>query len=199
LSALSADLIFLSGDVSMGMYRYLQKAWQSPEHVQIMKERLISWRKQPVIERIDSPTRLDRAHALGYKAKQGFVIARGRIGKGTRKREKPQGGRKPGKAGQTSIPPQQNLQHILEMRIARKFPNLEVLNSYYIAEDGKQIWYEVILVDPTHPCIKSDPHINWVCEPQNRGRVFRGLTSAGKAARGLHGTGKGFEKRVHGV
>jgi large subunit ribosomal protein L15e len=27
--------------------------------------------------------------------------------------------------------------------------------------------------------------INWICRPENRGRAFRGLTSAGKKARGL--------------
>ena len=71
------------------------------------------------------------------------------------------------------------------MRAARKYPNLEVLNSYYVGESGKYKWYEVILVDPHHPVIKSDPKINWICRPCNRGRAFRGLTSAGKKARGL--------------
>jgi len=162
---------------------------------EILKSRLIEWRREPTILRIERPTRLDRAHALGYKAKQGYVLARVRIGKGTRKREKPSGGRKPSKAGQTSISPGQNLRHIAEMRVARKFPNLEVLNSYYVAEDGKSKWYEVILVDPHHPAIKNDPKINWICEPANRGRVFRGLTSAGKKHRMLRGKGKGFERR----
>jgi len=79
------------------------------------------------------------------------------------------------------------------MRVARKFPNLEVLNSYYVADDGKHKWFEVILVDPDHPCIKNDSKMNWICYPANRGRVFRGLTSAGKRSRGL-GKGKGYEK-----
>lgn len=72
--------------------------------------------------------------------------------------------------------PKMNLQHIAEMRVARKFPNLEVLNSYYVAEDGKHKWFEVILVDPNHSCIKNDSKMNWICSPANRGRVFRGLT-----------------------
>jgi len=165
------------------MYRYLQKIWKSPEEEKLMKERLISWRKELVIKRIERPTRLDRAHSLGYKAKQGFVLARIKIGKGSSKREKPSGGRKPLHAGMTKITPKMNLQHIAEMRVARKFPNLECLNSYYVAEDGKHKWFEVILVNPNHPCIKNNPKLNWLCRPQNRGRVFRGLTSAGKKSR----------------
>lgn len=175
------------------MYKYLKRLWRSEEYKQIIKQRLISWRKEPVIKRIEKPTRLDRAHSLGYKAKQGFVMIRTRIKKGTRKREKPSGGRKPLRAGLTKHTPRMNLQHISEMRVARKFPNLEVLNSYYVADDGKSLWFEVILIDPNHPNIKNDPKLNWIC--YQRRRVFRGLTSAGKKSRKL-GRGKGFEKRM---
>lgn len=170
----------------MGYIKYLKQFQKSPEYDKLLKERLISWRKEPVILRIEKPTRLDRAHSLGYKAKQGFVLARVRIGKGSSKREKPSGGRKPSHAGMTAITPKMNLQHISEMRVARKFPNLEVLNSYYVAEDGKSKWFEVILVDPNHSCIKNDPKLNWICNSANRRRVFRGLTSAGKQSRELH-------------
>ena len=30
------------------------------------------------------------------------------------------------------------------------------LNSYYLAEDGKHKFYEVMFVDPTHPSILND-------------------------------------------
>jgi len=178
----------------MGYLKYLRQFWQSPEYDKLVKERMISWRREPVILRIEKPTRLDRAHALGYKAKQGFVVARIRIRKGTSKREKTSGGRKPLHAGMTKITPGMNLQHIAEMRVARRFPNLEVLNSYYVAEDGKQKWFEIILVDPSHSCIKNDPKINWICNPANKRRVFRGLTSSGRKSRGLLRKGKGAEK-----
>lgn len=171
----------------MGLTKYLQQTFQSKEFKDMMKQRLISWRREKAISRVDYPTRLDRAHALGYKAKQGFIIVRVRIGKGTSKREKPAGGRKPLHAGMTAIHPAMNLQHIAEMRAGRKFPGLEVLNSYYVAEDGKYKWFEVILVDPSHPAIKSDKDINWICRSVHRGRVFRGLTSAGKRSRGAQG------------
>lgn len=167
----------------MGMYKYLQQLRKNPEYDKIIKERLISWRREPVIIRIEGPTKLDRAHSLGYKAKQGFIMTRTRIGKGSSKREDTAGGRKPSHAGLTSWTPKMNLQHIAERRVARKFPNLEVLNSYYVAEDGKHIWFEVILVDPNHPCIKNDQKLNWICKPANKKRVFRGLTSAGKSSK----------------
>jgi large subunit ribosomal protein L15e len=75
------------------------------------------------------------------------------------------------------------LQRICEERAARKFKNLEVLNSYWVGHDGKHAFYEVILVDRNHPAIKSDKKINWICK--KRGRAARGLTSAGRKGRGL--------------
>ncbi len=167
----------------MGMYKYLKNLRKTPEFEKLIKERLISWRREPVILRIEKPTKLDRARSLGYKAKQGFVLTRVRIGKGSSKREKPMGGRKPGKTGLTKMTPKMNLQRIAEARVAKKFPNLEVLNSYYVAEDGRHKWFEVILVDPNHSCIKNDPKLNWICKPAHRKRVFRGLTAAGKKSR----------------
>jgi large subunit ribosomal protein L15e len=165
----------------MGFVKYLRETWQSDEFKDLMKQRLISWRREPAILRVDGPTRLDRAHALGYKAKQGFFIVRARIDKGSSKREVPSGGRKPHNAGLKARPVTMNLQHIAEARVARKYPNCEVLNSYYVAEDGKYKWFEVIMVDAQHPAIRSDKDINWICNAH--GRVFRGLTSAGKRSR----------------
>ncbi|MEM5804581.1 MAG: 50S ribosomal protein L15e [Candidatus Aenigmatarchaeota archaeon] len=178
----------------MGFYKYMQQNWNSEEQAKLMKERLISWRKEPAIVKLERPMRLDRAHAVGYKAKQGFIIARARIAKGTRKREKFAGGRKNKNYAFTSLPPAMSLQHIAEIRAAKHFPNLEVLNSYYLAEDGRNLWFEVVLVDPAHPCIMNDPRMKWIC--CQRGRAYRGLTAAGRSGRGLRGSGKGFEKRL---
>jgi len=175
------------------MYKYIKKQFRSKEYKDLIKQRLISWRKQPAFIRLERPTRLDRARSLGYKAKQGFVIVRTRIKKGTRKREKPKRGRKPLRAGLTKHTPGMNLQHIAETRVNKKYPNLEVLNSYYMADDGRHKWFEVILIDPSHPCIKSDKDMKKISK--QKGRVYRGLTSAGKKSRGL-GKGKGFEKRM---
>ncbi|NOZ81976.1 MAG: 50S ribosomal protein L15e [Candidatus Micrarchaeota archaeon] len=160
--------------------KILKRFWLSPE---AQRARRIRFAKESAIVRIERPTRPDRARSLGYRAKQGFVMVRVRVRKGTRMREKPSGGRKPSKAGLKRIRSGKSLQRIAEERAQRKYPNLEVLNSYYVAESGKYKWYEVILVDPHHPVIKSDPKINWICS--QKGRVFRGLTSAGKKGRGL--------------
>ena len=78
-----------------------------------------------------------------------------------------------------------NYKWIAEQRVARKFTNLEVLNSYLIGKDGINYFYEVIMVDPSRPEIKNDKTINWICKPQNKKRVMRGLTSAAKKSRGL--------------
>ena len=71
---------------------------------------------------------------------------------------------------------------------------MEVLNAYEVGKDGKHKWYEVILIDGKHPRINKDKRTSWILNPANKGRVFRGLTSAGKSSRGLRNKGKGAEK-----
>lgn len=152
----------------------------------VSRKRLVEWRKQKSVIRIEKPTRLKRAHTLGYKAKRGFVIVRVRVRKGGRRRRLyGRRGRKPKKAGLVKFTPKLSLQAIAEQRANRKFVNLEVLNSYYVAEDGMYKWFEVIMVDPRRPEIAKDKNLKWIVEPQHRKRVYRGLTSAGKKARGL--------------
>lgn len=178
-------------------YKYITKAWKKPDESfvkELMLQRAIEWRKQPTIIRIERPTRLDRARNLGYKAKQGFVIARVRVRRGGRRKTRPKSGRRPKRMGVTKYKPTKNMRLIAEERAARKFPNLEVLNSYWVWEDGHYRWFEVIMVDPNHPVIKSDKNVNWIGEGVHHGRVFRGLTSAGKEVRGLHHKGRGAEK-----
>uniref|UniRef100_A0A7C2BL63 Large ribosomal subunit protein eL15 n=1 Tax=Thermosphaera aggregans TaxID=54254 RepID=A0A7C2BL63_9CREN len=174
--------------MARSVYHYIAELWKKPyegEMKELMRQRLIEWRRQPSVVRVESPTRLDRARELGYKAKPGFVIARVRVRKGGQRKPRPDSGRRPKRMGVYGYAPAKSIRLIAEERAARKFPGLEVLNSYYVGEDGRYKWYEVILVDPHHPAICSDPEIKWICEPQNRGRVFRGLTSAGKKMRGL--------------
>ncbi len=174
--------------MAKSMYHYIALAWKKPyegEHKDLMKERLIKWRRQPTIVRVEKPTRLDRARALGYKAKQGIIVVRVKVRKGGMRKERPNKGRRPKRMGIYGFAPAKSLRLIAEERAARKYPNLEVLNSYYVGEDGVYKWFEVILVDPHHPAIKSDPDLNWITESVHKGRVFRGLTSAGKKMRGL--------------
>ncbi|GAJ21225.1 unnamed protein product, partial [marine sediment metagenome] len=90
-----------------------------------------------------------------------------------------------------------NYKWIAEQRVARKYKNLEVLNSYQIGKDGIHYFYEIILIDPNKPEIKTDKKLNWICKSQNQKRSMRGLTSAGKKSRGLrnkHPTSKVLTK-----
>jgi large subunit ribosomal protein L15e len=168
----------------MGTYKYVRKLWKSPKKnmPELWRERLISWRKEKVTIRIDKPTRIDRARSLGYKAKQGFIVVRQRVLRGGHKRPKIRKGRRSKRYHQNK---NLNLsyQTIAERRADKKYPNCEVLNSYYVAEDGKHYWYEVILIDTSHPVIKSDKNINWICSKKHKGRIYRGLTSSAKKSR----------------
>jgi large subunit ribosomal protein L15e len=178
-------------------YKYIAEAWANPEKSSIdelMRRRLIEWRRQPTIFRIEKPTRLDRARKLGYKAKQGFVIVRVRVRRGGLRKQRPKAGRRPKRMGVKKFKPAKSLSLIGEERAARNFPNLEVLNSYWVGEDGRSKWFEIIMVDPHHPVIRSDKNINWICQKQHHRRVFRTLTSAGKKVRSLRRRGRGAEK-----
>jgi len=179
------------------MYSYIGDAWKNPSKTYLKElnhERKILWRREENFLRIERPTRLDRARALGYKAKQGYVVVRGRVRKGSFQKRTIRSGRRPKRKGINKITTGKSLQRMAEERAAKRFPNLEVLNSYWVGADGLQEWYEIILVDPAHPVIMADPKINWICDSNNKNRVYRGLTSAGIAGRGLRNKGKGAEK-----
>jgi large subunit ribosomal protein L15e len=190
----------------MGIYKYIREAWKRPKESyvrQLLWERLQQWRREPAVVRIERPTRLDRARALGYKPKQGIIVVRVRVRRGGLRKPRPKNSKKPATLGVNKITMGKSIQRIAEERAARRYPNMEVLNSYWVGEDGKYKWYEVILVDPYHPVIKADPQLNWLCTGKHRGRAFRGLTSAGKKGRGLRNKGIGAEKvrpsiRAHG-
>jgi len=178
-------------------YKYIAEEWAKPEKSfveELMRQRLIEWRQQHTITRIERPTRLDRARKLGYKAKQGFVMVRVRVRRGGMHKLRPKSGRRPKRMGVAKFKPAKSIKLIGEERVARKFPNLEVLNSYWVGEDGRSKWFEVILVDPNHPVIKTDKDINWITEKQHRSRALRSLTSAGKKVRSLRRKGRGAEK-----
>lgn len=168
----------------MGMYKHVREAWKDPKEniPEVWKERLIEWRKDPTIKKIERPTRIDRARNLGYKSKQGFVVARIKVRKGKRKKPKVSGGRR-SKRQKSRLDPDKSKQRIAEERVSKKYSNLRVLNSYWVAEDGKQKWYEVILVDPEHPAIENDDDINWICDSSEKNRAVRGKTTAARKAR----------------
>ena len=176
------------------MYKHIRDDWGSQEQSKLIKQRMHEWRHGPAVVRVAKPTRLDRAHALGYKAKQGVVVARAKVRKGGRRKVRPWRGRRPKRMGIRKIVPKKNIQFMAEERVARKYPNLEVLNSYPLGSDGQHEYFEVIMLDPSHPAIQSDPDFAWVTNVAHRGRAFRGLTRAGRKSRGLLRKGKGAEK-----
>lgn len=165
------------------------KSYNSPSW-----KRAIEYRKGRSVQRIERPTKIYRARELGYKAKQGYIVVRARIRRGGMHKVRPKRGRKNRAMGVSKYTTGKNLQWIAEERAQKKYPNMEVLNSYKIDSDGKKHYFEVILVDPQHPVIKSDPKINWICKSSQKRRVNRGKTSAGKRSRGLHKKGWGSEK-----
>jgi len=169
----------------MGYAKYLKHLWNKPKEnfgVERWRTWLVQLRKEPILIRVEHPTRLDRARNLGFKAKQGYLVIRSRVRKGGRKRPRPGHGRRQAHYGRF-FTTGSSLQAQAERHVTKKYPNCEVLNSYWVGEDGKYKWYEVILVDRDHPVIKADKKINFISN--KRGRADRGLTSAGKKHRAL--------------
>ncbi|MAG52896.1 MAG: 50S ribosomal protein L15e [Nanoarchaeota archaeon] len=178
------------------LYQRIRNLWKNPKNKELKElrfERLIEWRKEGAVIRIQKPTRLDRARALGYRAKQGIILARVRVLRGGRKRR---GSLKKGRRSKNATPRKivdKSYQTIAEQRANRDFKNCEVVNSYEVGKDGRYGFYEVILVDRDHPQIKKDKQLSGLSE--RRGRVFRGLTNSGRRSRGiLNNKGKGAEK-----
>ncbi|MFC7166670.1 50S ribosomal protein L15e [Halospeciosus flavus] len=182
--------------MARSFYSHIKDAWKQPgdgKLAELQWQRKQEWRKQGAIERVERPTRLDKAREKGYKAKQGVVVARVSVRKGTARKVRHKAGRRTKRQGVNRISRSKNLQRIAEERSSRKYRNLRVLNSYWVGEDGSQKWFEVILLDPNHPAIENDDDLNWICAEDQNGRAFRGLTAAGQRGRGQTKKGKGTE------
>ncbi|MDE1860187.1 MAG: 50S ribosomal protein L15e [Candidatus Micrarchaeota archaeon] len=166
----------------MSMYKYIDSTLQSQykERGDVYRAKIAEWRRNPPIVRVERPANLARARELGYKAKQGIIVVRVRIIKGMRKRAKARGGRKPSKSGRF-FSYHKSFQAMAEERASRKFMNCEVMNSYYVGEDGKYKFFEAILLDRSHPALKNDRFYSTIIA--HKGRAFRGLTSAGRKHR----------------
>jgi len=179
--------------MAKGLYYYLRQAWKKPNEIEL-RNLMVKWRSENAITKIEKPTKLHRARALGYKSKKGFVIVRARVKRGGRQRARTNKGRR-SKRHTIRKTLKMNYQWVAEIRAQKKFPNLEVLNSYKLAKDGKYYFFEVILVDYSRPEIKNDKTISWICNKENQGRVYRGLTSAAKKSRGLRNRGRELKVR----
>ena len=130
------------------------KMWKSNNDE--LKSKSISWRREPVLHKIPRPSRLDRARRLGYKAKQGIVVVRARLGRGGMRKQRPVSGRRPKHIGVVHIKQGISMRRVAERRVNEIFPNLEVLGSYYLHKDGMYLWYEIVLADPNHPSVSKD-------------------------------------------
>jgi large subunit ribosomal protein L15e len=65
-------------------------------------------------------------------------------------------------------------QVIAEQKAAHAYHNLEVLNSYWVGDDGNTSYFEIIL---------ADPMILDLSTLARKGRAFRGLTASGQKGR----------------
>ena len=124
-----------------------------------IRDRVISWRKQNAITRIDRPSRIQRARRLGYKAKQGIVVVRMRVGTGGMRKQRPRGGRRPKHLGVTRIKADVSMKQVAERRVLEHYPNMKLLGSYFVYKDGMHYWFEVIIADPQHPRIAQDKEL----------------------------------------
>ncbi len=140
------------------MYRQIAKTWQDIFHEKAgdIRARAVELRKQPAMVRVDRPWRLDRARALGYKSKEGVVVIRMRVSRGGMRRKRPTSGRRPKHMGVLKIKSSVSSQSVAERRTLERHPNMKLLGSYLVWQDGNHAWFECILVDPMHPAVKSD-------------------------------------------
>jgi len=127
----------------------------SPE----IRNRAVQWRKQNAIIRIDKPSRIQRARRLGYKAKQGIIVIRMRVGTGGMRKKRPRGGRRPKHLGVTRIKADVSMKEVAENRVLERYPNMKLLGSYFLYKDGMHYWFEVILADPSHPRVSKDKEL----------------------------------------
>ncbi|HOX34882.1 MAG TPA: 50S ribosomal protein L15e [Methanoregulaceae archaeon] len=179
------------------MYAFVREAWNKPDKSEVenlLWNRMQAWRRDGSVVRVERPTRIDRARSLGYRAKQGIAVARVKVRRGGRRASRYIRARRSARMGKNRLTSGKSIQRIAEERAAKKFPNMEVLNSYWVGQDGKLKYYEVILVDGHHPSIKSDRKLAWIGKNTHRGRAERGKTAAGRRGRGMTTKGFGTEK-----
>jgi large subunit ribosomal protein L15e len=166
----------------MGLAKYLRAAWKKPD-VKVLRARMIEWRKDDSIVKVEKPLRIDRARGLGYKAKKGVIVVRIKIKRGGHKRTRPNKARRT-KRLHIRKNLRMNYKEIAETRVAREYTNMEVLGAYWVGKDGMNYFYEVILVDRNEPGILKDKQLGaFVKAPKKR--ALRGITSSGRKARGL--------------
>jgi len=124
-----------------------------------LREKAVLWRKQNALTRIDRPSRIARARRLGYKAKQGIIVVRMRVGAGGMRKQRPTGGRRPKHLGVTRIKAAVSMKQVAERRVLERYPNMKLFGSYFLYKDSLYFWFEVILADKSHKSITKDKEL----------------------------------------
>merc|ERR1711974_355453 len=109
----------------MGAYKYMQELYkkkQSDVLRFLLRVRCWEYRQLNVVHRASGPARPDKAHRLGYKAKQGYVIYRVRVRRGDRKKHAHKGATygKPVRQGVNKLKPQRSLRALAEERVGAR-------------------------------------------------------------------------------
>ncbi len=140
------------------MYSQISKTWQDifRDKAGDIRARAVELRKEPALLRVDHPWRLDRARSLGYKAKEGVIVVRARVSRGGMRKQRPTSGRRPKHMGVLKIKSDVSSQAVAERRVSERYPNMSLLGSYPVWQDGRHAWFECVLVDPQHPAVKKD-------------------------------------------
>jgi len=140
------------------LYRQVSQTWQSIFHEKSgdIRKRAVELRKEPAMLRVERPWRLDRARAIGYKAKEGVIVVRMRVSRGGMRKQRPTSGRRPKHMGVLKIKSSVSSQEVAERRVLERHPNMRLLGSYPVWEDGIHAWFECILIDPSHPSVSRD-------------------------------------------
>lgn len=139
------------------LYALMRRTWRErSEGLRArLRQRMVAWRREPAVVRVEKPLRLDRARALGYKAKQGYVVLRVRVRRGGFQKPRPRSGRRPKAIGVTRHRVNISTKEEAIQRALKNHPNLKALGAYPLASDSLYSWYEVVAVDPHHPAVNS--------------------------------------------
>ncbi len=130
------------------------KMWS--ENSPKLRDRVVRWRKEEAMTRIERPSRLQKARRVGYKAKQGITVIRMRVSTGGMRKQRPRGGRRQKHLGVTRIKGDDSMKTVAQRRVLERYPNMSLLGSYFVYRDGMYYWFEVVLADSYHPRIAQD-------------------------------------------
>lgn len=130
----------------MGAFKYIKESFANAFKTRspVQRKRVSAWNKQPSVTRVEKPSNPARARELGFKAKKEFLIVRVRMPRGKMKRQRPDLGRKPAK-NRLKENPGKSWRWFAQKKAVRDFSGFEIVNSYWIGEDGTGQYYEVIL------------------------------------------------------